>query len=628
MTTANSLSPSLLNPPAIFSVMPFWFWNDDLDEAEIIRQIGDFADHGVFGFVIHPRVGLPRSLGWMSDRLLDFYQLAIDEARRLGMYVILYDEGMYPSGSSSGQVVAANPSHQCRCLDQRPLATGETPLPGADECLVAVVQRRNGQRIAVIDRKADSFIRGLHYISDGPAEDEPPAGDILNPEAVASFIHLVYDCFAGRFSAHFGKTILGIFTDEPSLLGRPRERGVTPGTTGILAELERILGYDLTPHLAALWYDDEPDAQRIRDDFQRGLSLRLEETYYAQLSRWCDDHGLALTGHPVSGDVIGPLRFFHIPGQDLVWRWVLPDHPTSLEGPESTQAKCSASAMLHGGRRRNANECYGAYGHGFTWQEMLWLANWCFVRGVNLLYPHAFYYSLRGPRRDERPPDVGPHAVWWPDYPRYADACRRLSWLNADSQHICHIAILGKAHRLPWRAAKVCFQRQRDFNYLEERHLWEGAVVDEDGVHLAGMTYRALILEEAPDQRAAPAIQRLEQAGRVIHWQPHFPEGELIARLDALAPVDIRVAEATPGLRVRHVLKEGVHYFFLFAEENRPMEITVILPATGVTLCYDPWRNDAAPFPADGRMLLGGHELRVIAMSQWSEATSLVTLQA
>jgi hypothetical protein len=47
--------------------------------------------------------------------------------------------------------------------------------------------------------------------------------------------------------------------------------------------------------------------------------------------------------------------------------------------------------MIHLGHRRNSNELYGAYGHYLTYGEMEWLANWCFVRGQNLLYPHAFY---------------------------------------------------------------------------------------------------------------------------------------------------------------------------------------------------------------------------------------------
>ena len=113
--------------------------------------------------------------------------------------------------------------------------------------------------------------------------------------------------------------------------------------------------------------------------------------------------------------------------------------------------------------------------------EMEWLANWCFVRGQNFLIPHAFYYSIRGPRFDERPPDVGPNAEWWNNYKPYADACRRLSWLNTDSRQVCELAILGEATWLPDKAAKICFQHQRDFNYLEIRHLWEDAKIDAKG---------------------------------------------------------------------------------------------------------------------------------------------------
>ena len=81
----------LSKPPSEFSFMPFWFWNDELKADEIIRQMDDFQQHGVDGFVIHPRVGLPRQLGWMSDSLLAFYRVAVEEARRRGMVVVLYD---------------------------------------------------------------------------------------------------------------------------------------------------------------------------------------------------------------------------------------------------------------------------------------------------------------------------------------------------------------------------------------------------------------------------------------------------------------------------------------------------------------------------------------------------------
>ena len=372
----------------------------------------------------------------------------------------------------------------------------------------------------MIDRKMDAYIRGLHYIDGGPAEDEPLAGDLLNPEAVACFIRLVYDKFYERFGQQFGGLIPAIFTDEPSPVGKPRERGVWPGTTGILAHVNRLLGYDFTPHLAALWHDDEPDADRYRADYERAIALRMEETWYAQLYDWCTGHGIALTGHPAKADDLGAERYFHMPGQDIVWRWVLPDDPTALEGAQSTQGKCGSSAMIHTGRRRNANELCGAFGHGLTWEEMNWLADWCFVRGTNMLFPHAFYYSVRGIRWDERPPDVGPNNAWWGRYKSYADRCRRLCWLNTDSRHICTVAILGQVDWLPWQAAKILFQQQRDFNYVEERHLWEDAVVDESGIHLAGMHYRAVLAAHEPDARALPALETLAEAGRLAAMRP------------------------------------------------------------------------------------------------------------
>ena len=136
-----------------------------------------------------------------------------------------------------------------------------------NEHLVAVVQRPNGQRLAVIDRPSGGFIRGLHYIGEGPGEETPPAADILNPEAVRSFIELVYDRYAAEFSEDFGKTILAVFTDEPSMLGKGG-RGI-PGTTGILAEVNRILGYDFTPYLADLWYNDRPDSAQRKAEYLR-----------------------------------------------------------------------------------------------------------------------------------------------------------------------------------------------------------------------------------------------------------------------------------------------------------------------------------------------------------------------
>lgn len=632
-----------LDPPTEFSQAPFWFWNDALSKEELVRQMADFQAHGVHAFVIHPRAGLPKSISWLSERMIDFMRFTIEQAAERNMWVILYDEGMYPSGSSSGQVVAENPAFRTRglvCIDLdeaesdtdvqgvRIGSNGEPELaPG--QTLVAITKRkRNGHRIAVVDRAVRdgrSYIRGLHFVEDDPprradhrevAENHPPAGNILNPEAVACFIRLVYQKYYDAFGEHFGKTVKAIFTDEPSLLAKGAERGMVPGTTGIIEHVSTILGYDFTEHLPALWYKDEPDAERLRRDYNRALQARLEQTFYRPISEWCSAHGIALTGHPMGPDDIGHLRYFHMPGQDIVWRYIEPGKPSALEGEQSTQAKCASSAMIHLERRRNMNEYCGAFGHNFTFEEMQWLANWLLIRGCNLLVPHAFYYSVRGPRVDERPPDVGPNNTWWPQFKPFAQATSRLCWLNTDSTHVCSLAILGLNDYLPWRPAKVCFQHQRDFNYLEARHLWEDAQVDVDGIHLAGMHYRALILEEDPPRQALPAIEVLARAGRIIRWDEDMDDAEFIRAIDTLVSADVQVSPQATDLRVRHMRKAGGDYYLLFNEGEQDLELLLKLSAQGRRTLLNPVSGEQKTVPRDRLVKLARHALHVMLVEQ------------
>jgi hypothetical protein len=239
---------------------------------------------------------------------------------------------------------------------------------------------------------------------------------------------------------------------------------------------------------------------------------------------------------------------------------------------------------------------------------MKWLVDWCFVRGVNLLYPHAFYYSVRGPRRDERPPDVGPNSAWWDDYRPFADYCRRMCWLNAQGRHVCDLAILGESYRLPWAAAKVCFQRQRDFNYLEARHLWEDADVSEEGIEIAGMSYRALIVEEdtrIPDQ-ARLALEALCRAGRVIVWgaredlpgavSARTPDA-LVAAIETFCPVDVSIDPPSEDLRVRHVVVGEDHLYLLCNEGAADVVGEVQVAAEGARSWVDPWRDREQRMP-------------------------------
>ncbi|MGV3613897.1 MAG: Gfo/Idh/MocA family protein [Fimbriimonas sp.] len=549
-----ALPDDLRDPPREFSLCPFWFWNDDLDEAEIARQMDDFQAHGVHAFVIHPRVGLPRELGWMSPALLDKVLFAVEQAARRDMWVVLYDEGMYPSGSSCGQVVAEDPRFRCRGLQRRPIQA-----PGEDEVVRAT---RDGWE--VVDRPIDSVIRGLHYLGEGPEEDEPAAADLLNPEAVACFIRHVYDGYARALGDHLGTTVKGIFTDEPSLLGRPRESGLLPSTR------------DLDP-AGVDYFDLWDETSESRRRYDEAVGARLEAAYYTQLRDWCRRHRIALMGHPERPDDLSALSYFDVPGQDLVWRWVLPG-PTALEGPQSTQAKAAASAAYVAGKRRNSNELAGAYGHELTFLEFKWLVDWCAVRGTNLFFPHAFYYSTRGPRRDERPPDVGPNSPWWGDFAPFARYCARLAWLNTASRHRCDVAILDNDGRLPWRAARALFQHQIDFVYLPRG--WDHR-------------FRLVITDGKP------------RSPYDLEYDDFASDGEFIRAVRKRVLPLLEVGQH-PDLRVRCVRKRGQDYYLVHNEGESPIDIPLEKPRTKIDL-YD--LTESAP---TNRLTLTPFELAVL----------------
>ena len=43
-----------VSPSDKYTAVPFWFWNDDLKEEEIIRQIKDFKYKGIMDLLFIP----------------------------------------------------------------------------------------------------------------------------------------------------------------------------------------------------------------------------------------------------------------------------------------------------------------------------------------------------------------------------------------------------------------------------------------------------------------------------------------------------------------------------------------------------------------------------------------------
>lgn len=635
--TPDKLHQYFLDPPRAFGILPFWFWNDDLQDDELLRQIHEFHAKGFGGFLLHPRVGLSRRIGYLTDEFFRLVRLAVDEAAKLEMKVVLYDEGSYPSGSAAGQVVAANPAHASRAIITRQLAINGPavgfwhPNPGralTDELLTVIAGRESDAGVldptslieltiqepelvrydlpagqwrltAIWHVHSGGAIRGVFPEQEDGHALAPAAGDILNPDAVASFIRLTHDRYYEVLADHFGSTVVSLFTDEPMVLGRGAKRGpqAWPFTPGFLEEVQQGWDDDVCKWLPALWLDYGERTAHFRQHYTDVVNRRLERVFYGAQGQWCADHGIALTGHPAESNDFGALRKFQWPGQDMVWRWVTPGAVSALEGPHSCAPKCAASAAALQGSPRNGSEALGAYGWQLTLDEAKWLLDWHLVRGNNLFFLHAVFYSVRGRRAYESEPDLGIHNVWWPHFQLLGDYLRRLCWLLSDGVEVCDVAILTHGNEAAWRAAKVLYQNQIDFLYIDDVALATAQV--EQGHLLIGAHKFRTVICDPPEQADHVLLDRLLEAGGAVvrTWQPET----LLALLESQIKRDV-LWQCTEGcaadLRVLHYAKAERDFYFFVNEGEETIGGTVALSTTGALERWDPLTGKSRPWPS------------------------------
>ena len=536
------------HPPREYTPVPFWFLNGNLTHGEIRRQMRDFCDHGVYGVVLHPRMGLSKRIGYLSKAFFSYLRTAVETARELDMKIVLYDEGMYPSGSAGGLVVKDRPD-----LASRGIGLQEKAEAG-DHVLCKT------EKGYLVERFSGGTIRGVHFGEDDGEPFAPKSADILNPEAVERFVNLTHDAYWRELGEYFGDPILGFFTDEPSILGR-NTKDLFPWTKNF----DRVFlsAGGRLENLAALFSGEENEDTRL---YHRLILEREGKTYYARLSRWCEEHGVSLMGHPHQSDDIEVERYFHVPGQDLVFRWVAPEKGGTA-GMDSTMAKCGADMARLMGRKRNSNECFGACNREnnpwhFTGSDMKWYIDWLGVRGVNLFIPHAFYYSLKGKRSGERPPDVGPGSIWWPHYRLWAEYMARVSCLMAEGRIAPRVGVLCRNRDLAAEKTAALYETQRSFQYLPASFFPE---CREDGGKLrcGNMEFDVIMGEKA----LFPSVSRdISSASPDLICQP--PQREL---------------------RVARLVDDTRQYWYCVNEGMESIQGRLILPADGLIGKYDLW---------------------------------------
>ena len=462
-------------------------------------------------------------------------------------------------------------------------------------------------------------IRGVHYGEDDGEPEAPPSADLLNPEAVKSFIRNTHEVYYSHLKEYFGTVIKAFFTDEPAIMGRNAASGLIPWSFGIYEEFLAAGGKTENLHFlfekpgasavhnakTAATVASETRAQtataETRAIYHRVIHERLANSYYKQLHDWCESHGIALTGHPEKSTDIGYLQYFHIPAQDIVWRFIAPEDGKALVGEHSCMAKCSSDSARHRGKPRNGNECFGVCSlpetpYTFTENDMRWYLNWLFVRGVNMIFPHAFFYSMRGERKNERPPDVGLHCGFWENYRQMTDFTKRMCGLLSGSVNMAQVAVLCTSDTLSWRIAKPLFENQIEFNYLEEE-LLPLCTIEGGLLQIAEQVYRVIIYDDSNCTFAPETMTHLQEFAqrgiRVIHYSD---AENLLTQLTQFSQlVDCRIIttdKPEPALRLTLCKKENEFFAVLVNESFSPINATLRIKGFTPILFFDAFTGE------------------------------------
>lgn len=470
-----------LDPPARDRIKPFWFWNSRLEKEELVEQIIDMHQHGVGGFFIHARFGLETE--YLSQEWFDAIRLCVSKAKDYGMEVWLYDENPFPSGIGELKV------SKHRAFRNRYVECEEYLLKPGDE----IVPVESGEVISVQCFEGFNIIplpftpsSGRIYLKEPLQEEtrviifierilESPNDkifgiDYMNEDAVRYFIETTHEKYLENLGEHFGKTIKGIFTDEPTLLPWHQDinwyiaRGngrVVAWNPKIYEILNQRYGYGIDELMAAIFYSGDASMENVRRKFWSVVAQLYETSFFKIYSEWCHKHGLILTGHVLleeglyfntifQGNIIKNLEYFDIPGVDHLTKAAEKEGLEFLVGDAShiprvktnVQGQKVISSLAHlSGKSKVISESFGVGGWGLNLEDMKWITNWQYALGINQLCPHAFFYSIEGFRKCDAPP-CHMHNSSWRNYKIFADYVARLSYVLCQGIHKADIAVL------------------------------------------------------------------------------------------------------------------------------------------------------------------------------------------
>jgi hypothetical protein len=448
-----SLKEEFLSPGKEYGSAPLWVWHTKVTKEIIDSMMAEFKQNEFGGVMIHPRPGLITE--YLSPEWFSLYQYTVKKGKELGLDVWIYDENSYPSGFAGGNVPDQMPEsyNQGQMLH---LIKADV-LPADSKDIFVALKEDNGNFTDITSRLMQEknrpgnfyFFQKAFYQKQvstvGPPEF--PYVDLMVKGVTEKFIEITLEGYGKIIGNEFGKTIPGVFSDEPSI--PTQGAGNVRWTPDLFSSFKEKWGYDLQSHLPSL-FEEVGDWKKIRHNYQQTLLQLFIDRWSKPMHAYTEKNNLKWTGHywehgwpnPGEGpDNMAMYAWHQQPGIDMLFNQFNETSPNAQFGNiRSVKELASVANQLN--KKRTLSETYGGGGWELTFKDMKRLADWEYVLGVNFLNQHLSMMTLTGARKYDYPQSFSYHTPWWPYYKSLNEYFKRLSFAMSQGKQMNDILII------------------------------------------------------------------------------------------------------------------------------------------------------------------------------------------
>ena len=576
------------SPTSYYRAKPFWAWNGKLEKEELLRQIDVMKEMGFGGFFMHSRTGLETE--YLGEEWFDLINACADHGAKEGMEVWLYDEDRWPSGSAGGMVTVKQ-ENRARFLEYR--TEDAEPYLGAKNCVAAFAVKMDGEFISEYRMlEGDRALKAGEILSCATVEMAKMSdnyngtcyADTMNRAATEDYIRLTHQKYKEKCGERLGKSVMGIFTDEPhrgacmtTFGGKINRVSWTPA---FLEEFKKRRGYDLTHRLPELFgrMKGKPVSRVTRDYFETAEELFLEN-FAIPIQDWCRENRLMVTGHALhedslcaqtamQGSLMRHYEYMDAPGMDL-----LTEHNRCY-----WNAKQVSSVARQLGKGQVLSETNGCTGWQMSFESYKNIGDWQALYGVNLRCPHLSWYTMKGEAKRDYPASILHQSGWYTDYHLIEDYYARIHAATDGAEPQCGLLVVSPIESV-WarmypgaidsleaadpdvkniedryrRTFRRLTENRIDFDYGEEDIMARHGRV-EKGVLWVGRAPYTKVLVSGPETLRATTLALLrsfaDQGGQVIFAGavPGYVDAEPSGDVQALAQRSLRVDLESPDL--------------------------------------------------------------------------------